>query len=357
MGTNKSRIFIPKNSENLVFYSATIVNLDGNAGQFAFRMNLENGKTFKKLEYSLGLEGWVDINNRDRSANLYTINIPEGSTRLILRIRVSTNYDPRIIRYFNLQPSPNIEVMDAMTLESIPGMFAHYEANNVLLNDDGNVQFMFDKSGNNNRMEQSQPNLSPGYVESDTDFNNHPSVSFNGTDQRMEIYQFENNGVKELGFKAVQPQPNTYIMVFKDANLEKGIMFDGVTVNLRNSFGIVTPDLITPIFQMRGWPREQSLSGPLANTDTHLGIFRFDDDESDGFIDGSTSVFDKTGYPDGLAMDGITLGTDYTRTEYKEVKIAEFIMWNRRLDNVEINFIGTILSEKYGTTWTNMDVT
>ncbi len=356
MGTNKSRIFIPKNSENLVFYSATIVNLDGEAGQFAFRMNLENGKTFEKLEYSLELGGWVDINNRERSANLYTINIPEGSTRLILRIRVSTNYDPRIIRYFNLQPSPNIEVMDAMTLESIPGMFAHYEANNVLLNDDGNVQFMFDKSGNNNRMEQSQPNLSPGYVAEDTDFNNHPSVSFNGTDQRMEIYQFENNGVKEPGFKALQPQPNTYVMVFKDANLNRGIMFDGVTANQRNAVGIVSPDGQLKLFQMRGWVGEQNISGPLATTDTHLGIFRFDNTDSDGYIDGSTPVFEG-GYPNGSPMDGITLGSDYSRNNYKEVKIAEFIMWNRRLDNVEVNFIGNILSEKYGTDWTDMDVT
>ncbi len=350
MGTNKSRIFIPKNSENLIFYSATIVNLNGDAGQFAFRMNLENGKTFKKLEYSLGLEDWVDINNRDRAANLYTINIPEGSTRLILRIRVSTNYEPRIIRYFNLQPTSNIEIMDGVTLDSIPGMFAHYDSEDVLVNENNKVHFMFDKTGNGHRMEQSQSTLMPDYVTEDSDFNNYPSVSFSGNNQRMEYSQF-------ITAEDVQDPPNTYIMVFKHEDLANtGTMFDGVRSSERNGLRLVLSDGVTAQYQMTGFGGERTIRGPQATTNTHLGIFRFDVENSDGFLDGGVPVFEEDLQRTADPMAGIVLGADYTRTDYKQFKLAEFIMWNRRLDNLEVNFIGETLSQKYGITWTDMEV-
>ncbi len=147
MGTNKSRIFIPKNIPNRVIIRAKVVNNDpNNVGMFSFRININNEESFESLQYSIDGGRWATFYPRNIAANLYNIVIPAGVTQSI-RVRMIPGDEDVLIRYINLQPSSNLTfTYESPTPIDLPDLLMHYDGNSVKLNG-SNVSEMIDIGG------------------------------------------------------------------------------------------------------------------------------------------------------------------------------------------------------------------
>ena len=343
---NKRRILIPRRTQNKVIFSAMVTNSDQtNEGEFSFRMNVDNGDSFQKLEYSLGITGWNAINKRDTAANLYTIMLPPNTINQPIRIRLSNNHrlDSIIIKYINLQLSSTVDVQPfSFEPSDISNLFVHYDSRDIEVTGT-NVTQLNDLSTNSHNAVQATVADQPSLVASDSDFNGMPSVSFDGTDSVMAT----------AAFSEEQAQPNTYIMVFKAANTFAGTFFDGIATQKKNTFFI---DLqgsapINP-WTVQAEGGKAVKSAIASDTNVHIVVLRLNTSSTTGYIDGTT-LFNNVD-PGDDEITGLTFGSEDDETLHKGFKMPSFLMYNRLLTNPEINFIGNYLSDLYGADWTDI---
>ncbi len=343
---NKGRIFIPIRSPNVIVFSGLVTNSDPiNNGEFAFRMNLNNGDEFQNLEYSLGISGWRTINNRNISANLYKIPIKPNTVKQPIRIRLSNNHirDSIIIRYINLQLSLNVTVEPfSFAPSDISNLFVHYDSRDIEVTGT-NVTQLNDQTDNGHNAVQATVADQPSLVADDSDFNGMPSVSFDGADSVMAT----------AAFSEEQAQPNTYIMVFKAANTFAGTFFDGIATQKKNTFFI---DLqgsapINP-WTVQAEGGKAVKSAIASDTDVHIVVLRLNTSSTTGYLDGVT-LFNNVD-PGDDEITGLTFGSEDDETLHKGFKMPSFLMYNRLLTDPEVNFIGKYLSDLYGTTWTDI---
>ncbi len=343
---NKGRIFIPRRSPNVIVFSAMVTNSDPtNSGEFAFRMNLNNGDSFEDLEYSLGIKGWKTINKRDTAANLYTIMLPPNTIDKPLRIRLSNNhrFDSIIIRYINLQLSSRVTVEPlTFTPSDISDLFVHYDSRDVEVTGT-NVTQLNDQTDNDHNAVQATIANQPSLVATDSDFNGMPSVSFDGVD----------NVMATAAFSEEQAQPNTYIMVFKAANTFAGTFFDGIATQKKNTF-FIDLQSSAPInpWTVQAEGGKAVKSAIASDTNVHIVVLRLNTSSTTGYIDGTT-LFNNVD-PGDDEITGLTFGSEDDETLHKGFKMPSFLMYNRLLTNPEINFIGNYLSDLYGADWTDI---
>ncbi len=330
MGTNKSRIFIPKNIPNRVIIRSKVVNNDpNNVGMFSFRININNEESFESLQYSIDGGRWATFYPRNIAANLYNIVIPAGATQSI-RIRMIPGDEDVLIRYINLQPSSNITfTYEAPTPIDLPDLLMHYDGNSVKLNG-SNVSEMIDRGGGES-VRQADSTKQPLYIASDTDFNNEPTVQFNGTNEYLRSADFTND-VK---------QADTIIFAFKSTTTVTGTFFDGNSVATRNAFAAGTDYILSS---------GMVLIGGTGDTDKHIAVIRFSDANTVVYIDGGPAII--SGNAGDSPLNGLNFGCNLLESACKAFKLAEFLLYDKSLSDAEINNIGGYLGEKYGITWT-----
>ena len=347
---NKGRIFIPIRSPNVIVFSGLVTNSDTtNNGEFAFRMNLNNGDEFQNLEYSLGISGWRTINNRNISANLYKIPIKPNTVKQPIRIRLSNNHirDSIIIRYINLQLSLNVTVEPfSFAPSDISNLFVHYDSRDIEVTGT-NVTQLNDLTGNDRNAVQATAASQPTLVADDSDFNGMPSVQFKGTDDNMATTSFGD-----------QAQPNTYFIVYKLATTTASVgpLFDGLNTTKVNQLVVTIPGPPSTLhLRIHAGGGVNPFDPAVVDLDTHVAVARFNTTQSSLNVDGGVAVIDNKSVGTEV-IDGIALGADQVSTNptHLQYKMTTFLMYNRLLTVPEINFIGKYLSDLYGTTWTDI---
>ena len=329
---NRGRKIVLKYEVNDIIYDARVINQSNvESGEFAFRMSIQGDSQRRDVSYSFDLGEWVTIGDRDISANLYTIHIPPG-TNSRLRVSMTNGANDIIIRYITVQLSSEIEVEPYnFKTSDISGLYIQYDAKNVIT-DGTTVSQLTDTAGNEINAVQDVVANQPSYIESDPDFNGNPSVSFDG---RPDMMQTEN-------FAEDLEQPNTIFVVFKDKVVSPGIYFDGSSDTKRHLFGTTT------IFFMEA----ETLIATAQQSDTasHIAALRFNSANSTGYIDGDDIDF--VGNDVGnIPLNGLIFGTNNEKNNYKDFKLAEFILYDRLLSNDEIDEVGRYLSVKYAISW------
>ncbi len=329
---NKSRIFIPKFTIDTIFYNARVINTsETNIEQVSFRMSIQNNTQLQDVFYSLGGEGWTKIGSRDIAANLYTVEIPPNTNNR-LRLRTTTGSDDILILYINLQLSPQVTVEDySFDPEDISGLHIHYDAKDVVT-DGITVSQLTDQTDNKIDAIQSTMSNQPGYIENDPDFNGNPSVYFNDTPHNMQTDNFPED----------LEQPNTILMVFKDQSTDPGIHFDGLSNTKRHLFGNIN------IFIMEA---EEIIGGGSSDTATHVTALRFNKADANGYLDGDDIPFVGASGVGDIPLNGLIFGTNNEKNNYKDFKMAEFLLYDRLLSDTEIDELATYLANKYGTSW------
>ncbi len=329
---NEGRIFVPKFTINNVIYDARVINQsDTQIGEFGFRMSIQNDSQRRSVSYSFGLEGWTTIGNRDVAGNLYTIPIPPN-TNSRLRISITNDENDIIIRYIAVQLSSTLQVIPyKFNPDNISGLHIHYDAKNVIT-DGTTVSQLTDQTENKIDAIQSTVSNQPGYIENDPDFNGNPSVSFDGTSDTMQTDNF----TEDL------EQPNTIFIVFKDQTASPGVLFDGLSDTKRHLFGTTT------IFFMEA--EKLIATAQQADTASHIAVLRFNNANTTGYIDGDDIDFIGSDVGD-IPLNGLIFGTNNEKNNYKDFKLAEFLLYNRLLSNEEVDEVATYLANIYGTSW------
>ncbi len=335
---NKRRIYIPKNTNNIQIYSAVVTNANKRfSEEFAFRINLDNGKMFRSLQYNLGKKGWVGFLPRDMAANLFSVMIPANST-MELQLRMSTGADEVIIRYINLQLDSSITVSPLIDSPiNIPGLYIYYEASDSIKNGT-NISQLTDKSGNDIHAVQAFAADQPAFTETDSDFNGKASITFDGTSDFLQTDSFP----------TAMNQPNTIIMVYKNTTNASGAYFDGLSSNGRQ---IVTYDNTNSRFVFFAGDGK-FLTGGTADTNTNLFVARFNGDTSDLYRNGGSPLL--SGELGNNAMDGLNIGTDFPESDFKDMKMGTFLIYGRLLDDDEVNRIGALFATEYGVSYQNL---
>ncbi len=336
--TNKRRIFIPKNTNNIRVYSAFVTNSNKRfSEEFAFRINLDNGKMFRSLQYNLDKKGWTSFLPRDMAANLFNVMISADST-MELQIRMSTGAEDVTVKYINLQLDSSLTVSSTIeNPDNIPGLYIYYEASDSIKNGT-NISQLTDKSGNNIHAVQAFAADQPAFTETDSDFNGKASITFDGTSDFLQTDSFP----------TALSQPNTIIMVYKNTTDGSGAYFDGLSSNGRQ---ILTYDNSNSRFVFFAGDNK-FLTGGTANTNTNMFVARFNGDTSDLYRNGGSPII--SGELGDNAMDGLTIGTDFPENDFKDMKMGTFLIYDRLLDDDEINRIGTLFATEYGVSYQNL---
>ncbi len=328
---NRGRKFVLKYEVNDIIYDARVINQSNvESGQFAFRMSIQGDSQRRDVSYSFDLGEWVTIGDRDISANLYTIHVPPG-TNSRLRVSMTNGANDIIIRYITVQLSSSIDVEPYnFKTSDISGLYIQYDAKNVIT-DGTTVSQLTDTAGNEINAVQDVVTNQPSYIESDPDFNGNPSVFFDDDPHSMQTDDFPED----------LEQPNTIFMVFKDQSTDPGVLFDGLSDTKRNQFRSQDPFIMDA-----GSP----LIAGKSDTITHIVALRFNKTESTGYLDGDDLNFTGDDVGDS-PLNGLIFGTNNEKNNYKDFKLAEFILYDRLLSNDEIDEVGRYLSVKYATPW------
>ena len=260
-------------------------------------------------------------------------------TQLLLNVDVQGNdtvirgFVPDSTYYWRIMPQggsygPCLKFI-WFTPRMIPNLVGWYAADSCHLTQSGTIDTLYDKSGNNLHLIQTNANNRPTLISNDTTLNDYPSLYFDGNDQLV------------MDTNPVYDQPNQYIMIAKSeyqGTLES-VFFSGYN-NVRNHFSY---DYTSLAFKMLA---ASNIYGDTSMQQFEYSIFNllYNSSSSRGrkndtcIISGNVGKTSQT----GLRLGG-TSGSNYARNAY----IPEFIYYHAALDSVQDRCLAQYLSEKY----------
>ncbi len=130
-------------------------------------------------------------------------------------------------------------------------------------------------------------------------------------------------------------------MFKSDSISDAGTFFDGNNMATRNAFAAGGQYILSA---------GMVLNGGLADTDKHIAVIRFSDANTVVYIDGGPAIL--SGNAGDSPLNGLNFGCNLREQDCKAFKLAEFLLYDKSLEDAEINSIGGHLGEKYGITWT-----
>jgi len=217
----------------------------------------------------------------------------------------------------------------------IASIHAWYDAGvGITTNGSGDVTNWSD-SVSANDLSQSDSAQMPSFTLSDANFNNEPSVNFDGVDEWM-----------NSSFSSIS-QPNTIFAVLKvDSTATTDIyLFDGDSGSTRLGM-LIHGSGVHWLFV-----GTTLLSSSSVDTSTHVYGVRYDTTD-EMFRDGGTA--DPSGNAGSHAVAGLTLAARWDESLYLDINFAEFIIYDAALSDSEMNQVGNYLADKYGTSWTDL---
>lgn len=335
--TNKRRIFIPKNTNNVVIWSGFIFNGKNRATEeMAFRINLGNGQNFKSIQWKTDGRPWTDFAPVRISANLYIVIIPADG-RFNLSLRMSSGDEDITIRYINIQPGSSLGVFPpTRDPNQIPGLYTHYSASDLVLNGT-NVAQLNDRTDNNNHIKQATAADQPSYTASDADFNNQPSITFDGTSDFLETDTFSE----------MVRQPTTVVLVFKNTATNPGPYFgttDSFATN--QSFAANTNNYVATADR-------SSLNVGTVDSNTTIALLRYNLNNTSLYINGGDNV--AKGTLGNSIIQNLYLGRSFDSNSFGNFKLAEFFLYDRFITDNETDLVGNMLGDRYGVTWSTVE--
>ena len=191
-----------------------------------------------------------------------------------------------------------------------------------------------DQSGEGNDPSQGTAADQPLFNVSDSNFNNNPSITFDGVSENLFRATFTGGEIS---------QPNTVFIVYKNA-VTTGVrtIFDGDTT--RNMARVNAGNL-----QMFAGV---SQTIHAANTNAHVLALLYNGASSDSWRDGIQGT--PVGSPGASGMNGLRLGSDTAPSVFWNGEIAYFLIYDSNLSDIEKNYIGNGLAARFGTTWTEI---
>ncbi len=221
-----------------------------------------------------------------------------------------------------------------------------YDADYVTVNG-GNVEFVEDRSGNGINLTDPGSSDRPVYNESDSDFGGKPSISFNTNDFMESIYNSEldiTDGFTVYVVVKIDSFPSTYNMLLTRTNGTSWTQGWGFLYYANNwRFWVNNYNFTNTRADMGSW-------GDFTNR--HIFKLRYDKTNVTGEIFGSSAVSEvttpyTTNPINPSSTEGVRVG-DGNSTSYDcEFKLAEFIFYNRPINNNEQDETEDYLKNKY----------
>ena len=178
----------------------------------------------------------------------------------------------------------------------------------------------------------------PLYSSSDSDFNNKPSVTFDGGNEFLQT----------VAFGTALSQPITTFLVGK-LNLVDGqfdFFFDGIHVDNRLSIFAGSGD----IWQLSSG---SSISGGATDTNGHIFAGQHNGASSNLYVDGGAANASGNSFSD--TATGITMAAVYSGASlFANVTIAELIVYEALVSDANTNKIGNYLAAEYNLNWTDI---
>lgn len=209
----------------------------------------------------------------------------------------------------------------------------------ITLNGSGVAEWANQSGNNGKKLGQATPADQPIFTAEDPNFNNRPSIGFDGVSHFMQT----------VAFDTAIDIPGTVIIVQKKDVLGATVLFDGIDANDRwifwneNSMSLaaggfnlttsITTDLVILSLSFN------TGSGPLTPKGWHDGVLA-----GSGLLNHGTSTL----------LGGLTLATKWDGTAPWDGHIAEILIYDKILSLASHNDLGSQLADKYGLTWTDI---
>ncbi|MEQ9299391.1 MAG: T9SS type A sorting domain-containing protein [Cyclobacteriaceae bacterium] len=235
---------------------------------------------------------------------------------------------------------------DVGTTDGLGSLILWLDASELDISDGNNVTVWTDLSGTGSDLSQSNVNAKPNLIENV--INNKPAVRFNGDDEHLS------------GSHTLTAAPTTIFCVFSFDNISQTadnndyVYSIGSTnsANRQLSLSRRRTDDVGNENKYYSWDGASARFGPVLDDQNYISTQRFD--EAAPFhsvnINGLSALpTDYAAAPSTFTSD-ISLGewTQFSTTNVElDGYIAEFILYNTKLNEVEIKIIENYLSEKY----------
>ncbi|MBP5412154.1 MAG: T9SS type A sorting domain-containing protein [Bacteroidales bacterium] len=211
----------------------------------------------------------------------------------------------------------------------IPNLVGWYVADSCHITQSGNIDILYDKSGNNNDLIQSTSNKRPMWVEQDSMINNYPSIYFDGT--TYQLYMDSN---------LIVTQPNTYCFVCKSITTSSSAfaLFSGNVASPRNHLSHTTQ-----VYRMLATSTIDGLNSYPQTFEYSRFYAYFNGNKSYAKKNDTMVVSGNVGTASmsGLRLAGTSAGA------YMKGYIPEFIYYHATLDSVQDRLLAQYMSEKY----------
>lgn len=231
----------------------------------------------------------------------------------------------------------SIGTQQAFSPMAITDLIAWYDAAKGITLNGADVSQWDDQSGNGNDLSQGTAADQPLFNSSDANFNNQPSLTFDGVSEWINRVTFNGGSIS---------QPNTLFLVYKLADLVGSqISLDGGASGTRNAL-----ESIGSNFSMIAGGSSQTVF--TSDTNTHVLAALFNQASSIAWIDGTPSPAPAT--PGSNVMNGLSLGAFPIPAAFFAGEIVEVIIYDKQIFPTELNLAGNFLSSKHGTIWTNI---
>ncbi len=218
---------------------------------------------------------------------------------------------------------------------SIAGLILHLDSALGITPNGSDVAQWGDLTAEGNDLIQNVASQQPVYNSSDADFNNLPSVGFNGQDEFMSTLAFASGSLS---------QPTTIFMAIKnDSPTPVGNVFAGITGGKQSYFYSSSKHVMWSGISLVGATVDQSL---------HIIGMQFDGTSGKGFLDGDTATW--AGNSGTLVLDGLTLGARWDQVNFTSIRVAKVLIYDSKLINSDMNLVGNALATKYGSSWTDL---
>jgi len=206
----------------------------------------------------------------------------------------------------------------------------------------GGVVGWADKSGSNNSA--AQPTLAQRPISGTRKINGRNVLDFNGTSHRMLL---------PAGLYSIPSANNTVFVVsaFDDVNGGQNRVFAGNDAGTNRWF--IYRDQSLNNLTSRNGTVDAGLTIAVDDTSPHiLGVRR------NGYAGGVIAVYDgktssaQTG--SDMVCTSLAIGAQAAGANYLDGVIGEVLIFNRALSMPEMNYVGTQLSQDWGTAWQTM---
>ncbi len=207
---------------------------------------------------------------------------------------------------------------------SLENLVVWLSANSVITNPSGKIQQWTDLSGNNNHAIQNEESDQPEWIEDA--INSQPAIHFNG-----------NSHFLTADFNNIYEPPNSFFVVY---NLESGgnnVLLDGADPSNRTMIDF-TGNAI------RAWSGSGIQYGEDSPFDFIFNTAIFDLSNSQLFKNGELKASGNTG---SNGTSGLTIGNHVTLDRFFNGKIAEIIIYNKKITPEKRNDVDNYFRKKY----------